>query len=478
MSKAEIKIATFISEHNIAFLAADHLPGLLQECFPDLEIAKGISIKRTKTTAKIKNVIDSSAKEKYLIIKIKMNCKNDSKVKNNDYHTPAEWRFINELEIMASSEQQELAQRLTLEADRLVDQAKDAVGKNKLEIDHQSKVKVKDIEYKCSELENQKNGLNEEIRLLLGYQTRIENAKKRLLGDALDAIAECFRLRNCRQGIDLVFDEVEKQLLQERELIKVVNSQLEDLVEKVKVQIRKLREFVYNLVKDLHCKENTLKIEEYNEKLNEKSIELSILKDKNLIKPAEISLTKWDRFTSDIILEASRVLINGRPIRAYFDKCLNNIIKRLVSQSDEVEQAFKLRVEEYLIVIENLSKQRDETIKNAEEVQGTIDKLQDAVDDKEAYIALVHTRLLNRTRRQGIELCRDELEVKLNEEMDELEHNVQCLKKMIVDTTVCQRRLKQSSARIEVQLIYKRNTLHIDDVLCAEQRKRINYRAF
>ncbi|CAH1736808.1 unnamed protein product [Aphis gossypii] len=63
IQRAEIKIAAFISEHNIAFLAADHLPGLLQECFPDSEIAKGISTKRTKTTAIIKNVIGSSAKE-------------------------------------------------------------------------------------------------------------------------------------------------------------------------------------------------------------------------------------------------------------------------------------------------------------------------------------------------------------------------------------------------------------------------------
>lgn len=124
-----------------------------------------------------------------------MNCKNDHKVKSSDYHTPAEWQHKGELEIMASEEQQELAQRLTLEADRLVDQAKDAVVKNKLEIDHQSKVKVKDIEYKCRELEKQKDGVNEEIRLLLGYQTRIENAKKLLVGEALDAIDQCFKLR-------------------------------------------------------------------------------------------------------------------------------------------------------------------------------------------------------------------------------------------------------------------------------------------
>ncbi|KAE9522199.1 hypothetical protein AGLY_017459 [Aphis glycines] len=66
IQRAEIKIAAFISEHNIAFLAADHLPVLLQECFPDSEIAKGISTKRTKTTAIIKNVIGSSAKEDVL----------------------------------------------------------------------------------------------------------------------------------------------------------------------------------------------------------------------------------------------------------------------------------------------------------------------------------------------------------------------------------------------------------------------------
>jgi len=119
-----------------------------------------------------------------------------------------------------------------------------------------------------------------------------------------------------------------------------------------------------------------------------------------------------------------------------------------------------------------------QTVKHAEEIQGTIEKLTNAVDEKEAYIALVHTRLLNRTRREGIELCRDELEVKLHEEMTELEQNVRSLQKMIVDTVVCQRRLKQSSARIDVQLAYKRNTLRIDGELCAEQRKRINYRAF
>lgn len=83
-----------------------------------------------------------------------------------------------------------------------------------------------------------------------------------------------------------MFDDVEKELLRERQLILGINDQLEDLVDKVVLQIRKLRSFSYNLGVDLHCKQNTLTIEVHNEKLNENSVEISILNNKNVFKPA------------------------------------------------------------------------------------------------------------------------------------------------------------------------------------------------
>lgn len=93
-------------------------------------------------------------------------------------------------------------------------------------------------------------------------------------------------IRNCRMSIDLVFDDVEKELLRERELILGINDQLEDLLDKVVLQIRKLRAFVYSLTMDLRYKQNTLKIEDHNKKLNENSVEISVLNNKNLFKPA------------------------------------------------------------------------------------------------------------------------------------------------------------------------------------------------
>lgn len=49
---AEVKLAAYFAEHNIAFNAADHLGKVLKECFPDSKILKETYISR-KETAKI-----------------------------------------------------------------------------------------------------------------------------------------------------------------------------------------------------------------------------------------------------------------------------------------------------------------------------------------------------------------------------------------------------------------------------------------
>lgn len=54
---AEIKLASFFGEHNIAFQTVDHLTPVLQDIFPDSKICKAISLHRTKLTSIIKNVV-------------------------------------------------------------------------------------------------------------------------------------------------------------------------------------------------------------------------------------------------------------------------------------------------------------------------------------------------------------------------------------------------------------------------------------
>jgi len=60
VSVSEIRLAAFFAEHNISFLTSDHLIDLLKETFDDSETIQGLNMKRTKTTAIIKNVIGAS----------------------------------------------------------------------------------------------------------------------------------------------------------------------------------------------------------------------------------------------------------------------------------------------------------------------------------------------------------------------------------------------------------------------------------
>lgn len=60
----EIKLAGFFAEHNIAFLAADHLTKLLKSCLHDSKIMQEVSFGRTKATQICTNVIGKYQFEK------------------------------------------------------------------------------------------------------------------------------------------------------------------------------------------------------------------------------------------------------------------------------------------------------------------------------------------------------------------------------------------------------------------------------
>ena len=64
VTTAEIYFSTFIAEHNMAFLAADHFTKLCKIMFPDSKIAEEFACGRTKTTA-IAPVLNGEVIKKY-----------------------------------------------------------------------------------------------------------------------------------------------------------------------------------------------------------------------------------------------------------------------------------------------------------------------------------------------------------------------------------------------------------------------------
>ena len=59
VSRAEIKLAAFFAEHNIALNSADHL----KDIFPDSKIAQSMTLKRSKSTYVIKEIGKNAQQE-------------------------------------------------------------------------------------------------------------------------------------------------------------------------------------------------------------------------------------------------------------------------------------------------------------------------------------------------------------------------------------------------------------------------------
>lgn len=66
VKRAEIKLAAFFAEHNVAFSTVDHLIPLLKDICIDSKIAQDLSVARTKCSSIVKNIIAKHESEKII----------------------------------------------------------------------------------------------------------------------------------------------------------------------------------------------------------------------------------------------------------------------------------------------------------------------------------------------------------------------------------------------------------------------------
>lgn len=140
-----------------------------------------------------------------------------------------------------------------------------------------------------------------------------------------------------------------------------------------------------------------------------------------------------------------------------------------------------------------------------------ITRIEVEIAKKEGYLALVHTRLGFRAQREGIELCRDTVEIQLMSELTELNENVAALQLMINEVIFLYdhsnvlmeyiivtssyfphfiylilsfqahaslRYLLKTQVQLEEDLNVKTNTLKIDQVDCMTLRQSIIFHSY
>jgi len=278
--------------------------------------------------------------------------------------------------------------------------------------------------------------------------------------------------------IDLVHDDVQKELIKEVETLEGVQALLQRTLEEATEQIRLNRKAKFLLEKDLKDKFAAQDIDEYCENLKNNSAGLHLKEGATRIQANSTSPEEWQDFSHENIENAERERMSSVQLRSNMDGILQQTSNDQRKQVDATNLAFKKRIDECKDTKGKLEDHLNKVIGQIKEIEENISRLQKSIADKEAPMKLAHTRLDTRGGRPNVEQCRDAVQYRLVEEVHELESSLAQLQARLADTQDSLKGLTRRQLDLEDDIQVKNNTLFIDEVQCMGMRKSINIQQF
>ncbi|NXM91116.1 TEKT4 protein, partial [Oenanthe oenanthe] len=328
-----------------------------------------------------------------------------------------------------------------------------------------------DVNFWRMELQKEIMELDNETNLLAAQKLRLERAL-----DATEVpyavVIDNLECRERRQPPDLVIDEVERQLLQEADLIRDIRDLLKRTIIQATTQIRSNRIQKENCELDWSDKVETCHIDEKcisycPDSTNIQSHPSSLKFEENASTPKS-----WAEFSHDSISRAEQEKLASVQLRSLINNIIRDASEDLRMQRAAANQAFdshcrqldeaKLRLEQHL----------EQILKDIGEEEANIVKLKKAIRDKEAFLKVAQTRLYDRSFRPNVELCRDEPQFRLVSEVEQLTVFLEALKRKLIESEQNLKNLEETRMKLEKEIAVKANSIFIDRQKCMSNRIR------
>ncbi|XP_058829252.1 tektin-1-like isoform X1 [Topomyia yanbarensis] len=393
-------------------------------------------------------------------------------------YTPRDWDLNNRTKNIFSVNQQTLAERVICESERVIDETKFTTELNKNESDFRLKERISDIKFRLDELTKQKKDAHVEEEALKVYKRRTLDAINTLREIALPICQKCIIMREMRQGVDLVFDEVDKELKRELGVINGSIELLHKLMDEGVEQLRRLRATIYLLDRDLSNKGKSVQIDEKNIELRHNQMGMKVYDGTVPLDPYNNTDPEWIRVTNANIENTAKEINSAQTLRSYIDQILKQAAEDIRQQVERTNAAFAKRISEMRYTKVKLENVHKETTRQVNELTRNVTKLEMEIAEKEGYVALAQMRMANRAHRPGMELCKDNVYNSLKKEMAALRENVSKLDQMLVQSRATLRYLLNTQVMQEDEINLKTSSLKIDEADCMTLRESLNFQNF
>ncbi|XP_076622261.1 tektin-2 isoform X1 [Colletes latitarsis] len=317
-------------------------------------------------------------------------------------------------------------------------------------------------------LQNLLRKLVSEIQLLRDEKT---DADKELetLNNPLQITAECISMRDCRRGTELTYDEADTELKKELCILENVKQSLTDRIQAAWEKLNRLETVKFKVELDIEDKDETIKIDKDNLNLDRTCANISYKPNALRIPKDAISYEAWLEHCQNSKSLADNELSDIYSFRESMNVMRERARNDIKAQQDVTDFSLRKRIYQTQKARNELQWQKLKIQKEMEIMQKEIVRLEDALLHKTDAIKCAETRLENRTYRPGFELCRDEADLGLKDEVLQLQHTEKDLKKVIENSKEAYNNLESLLLQIERNLDDKQHSL-ATDVMCLDMR--------
>ncbi|KAM9124809.1 tektin-5 [Pangshura tecta] len=384
-------------------------------------------------------------------------------------YSPRDWYQANAVQYKGSESCRHWAGRLNADSLRLMQDKNQLTQQTQDNTGRSLGQRLSDIDFWRSELTYELERLLTEIRALETAKRRLECAADEAQRP-LKVALECLYNREKRMGIDLVHDDVEKNLIREVDLFKSCQERMRKLAERIDQQLGINRDAQHALERDLSDKNSAHFIDEKCYNLRNTSDSISFYHGVEKIDGTVSVPETWAKFSDDNIRHSQNARANSIKLREETENTLENVSEEMWKQFTDTNLAFTNRIAETADTKNKLQTHLAKTLQEIFQTENTIMLLERAIMAKECPLKVAQTRLEGRTRRPNVELCRDIPQFKLVNEVFTIDDTLQTLKLRLREAHDTLQLLVLNKARLEHDLSVKANSLFIDRK-CMDMRK-------
>ncbi|CAL8298948.1 unnamed protein product [Lota lota] len=278
----------------------------------------------------------------------------------------------------------------------------------------------------------------------------------------LEVTQECLTLRQGRRGLELVGDPVEEELKQEVRLIERVQQELQQHIDHTFEQLCVLQEARHQMTMDLQNKMDALDVDRTCLSLTLKSAQISLKTNPMRIPTGTVTPQEWAQFSQFNVACAQEAMQFSQQMRENASLTRSKLQNELETQRRATEFALRKRTHNEEQSRHELEWQLKITEDEISEMEADIRGLDQDLQVKTFSLKLAHTRLENRTCRPGMDLCRDQVQLGLVKEVQQLEASIKALDQKLGEAQHSLQKMCLHHARMSQDLNRKQEALSLE----------------